>query len=207
MLGTKLFWCTGPEQSWFALAPYAEAARQCAGRNVFEWAFEVLSVKMPDEGARLLGPEDMRALGMAWIERRPDGVDSGTIPTNAISDDGEFHAVCIEVPHWSGKVRPVVFVRDVQRPWYRGIPIQWPHLVRSSGKGMLDISWYEGYAFDPRTMVRIGPEQHALNAITRSDHQKGVDQLAFATGRGSTVDEAIDDLLSLVDEWIDEGAP
>jgi hypothetical protein len=175
----------------------------------FKWAFEIRDdVEVMDTTSRMVRDTEMRYLGMTWLERRPDGVDCG-VPSGAISADGEFQAVAIEVhsprshsappasssagwDHIDPRPRIVTFVRDVARPYYRGIPIQWPHLVRSRAKGMLDVAWYEGYAFDPNA------KEVDVDKAMKS---------ALLTGRGSTVAEAVDDLLSIIDEWLDDGTP
>jgi hypothetical protein len=205
---TRLWWCTGDKECWFTLGCY-EQAGMLSPHYGFRRAFEIRdNVEVMDTTSCMVRDKEMRYLGMRWLERRPDGVDCA-VPTEAISDDGEFQAVAIEVhrprshsapppsssagwDHVDPEPRIVTFVRDVARPYYRGIPIQWPHLVRNSAKSMLDMSWYEGYAFDPESDEVEAGKAH---------------KVAMLTGRGSTVAEAIDDLLSIVDEWLDDEVP
>jgi hypothetical protein len=188
-MSVNLYWCTGDSECWLVLAAYPFAAVE---HSTFKRADAVKTISSTTRDiTRIVGTGELAELGLHWMERRPDATD-GTVPPG-IAKDGEFAAVTIPFrrlrdlrglgSYPEAPPRQVTFVRDHKFPYYRGVRLQWPALMRSSLPSMLDVTWFEGNGFDDEDPVADRP---------------------VATGRGATFEQAIDELLAEVDCWIDD---
>jgi hypothetical protein len=177
------------------VAPYEAATYKLGDRQEqFTRAYPVKDVTVRGrEVARLVDDELLRQIGGRWYEGRPDGSDGGPLPADHVGDLVAA-VICFDrIDHQEGQwdhtpapPREVVFVRN-GKPYYRKVPLVWPMAMHARNNSQWN--WYEGRAITP--------------GFDPARHRPQDEFVAKVTDGFSHV--CIDELLSAVDAYLDEG--